>query len=137
MSRTIRSSPRFFRLIKIAFSGMLLLLLALAFVIPAPLREPADFGNVPNPSKSAWFLLWIQELASYSRSLVYLVAGIAVFFLALPWLPGNPPAERARWWPAEQRFYSWIAVALFAAILALTVVAMFFRGSNWGLVRPF
>lgn len=137
MSGTIRSSPRFFRLIKIAFAGMLLLLLALAFVIPAPLREPADFGHVPNPSKSAWFLLWIQELASYSRSLVYLVAGVALFFLALPWLPGNPPADRARWLPSEQRITSWITVALFAAILALTIVAMFFRGSNWTLVRPF
>ena len=41
-------------------------LLLLAALVPAPLETPADPAHAPNPAKSAWFLLWIQELVSYS-----------------------------------------------------------------------
>ena len=46
-------------------------LVILAIFILAPLDGPADIASVPNPIKSAWFLLWIQELVSYSNYLVY------------------------------------------------------------------
>ncbi|MHB9099540.1 MAG: selenite/tellurite reduction operon b-type cytochrome membrane protein ExtQ, partial [Syntrophales bacterium] len=61
-------------------------MLILAVFITAPLQAPADISRVPNPVKSAWFLLWIQELVSYSKYFAYLVAVIAGLFLALPWL---------------------------------------------------
>jgi hypothetical protein len=137
VSNYVKSSPVFFRLIKWAFAAGLSLLLGLAFLIPAPLLEPADISRVPNPSKSAWFLLWTQELVSYSNGLVYLILFIGVSFCLLPWLPGSKPAERALWFPREQRWVSAIALFSFVAIVALTLVAMFFRGENWALVFNF
>jgi hypothetical protein len=137
MKGYVRSSPHFFRLVKAAFAVGLLALLGLALLAPAPLQAPADFGTVPNPSKSAWFLLWMQELVGYSSYMVYLIAALALYFALLPWLPGALPAERARWWPSEQSLVSWIALATFLGILVLTLLAMFFRGPNWAFVWPF
>ncbi len=137
MKNYVKSSPHFFRRIKLAFGAGLSLLLILALFIPAPLENPADIGLVPNPSKSAWFLLWTQELVSYSGLLVYLILLLGLVFCLLPWLPGNKPAERARWFPQEQRGVSLFTLLCFAAIVALTLVAMFFRGENLALVCNF
>lgn len=137
MKHYIRSSPYFFRLIKRAFLLGLLLLLGLAFLIPAPLQTPADMGQVPNPVKSAWFLLWLQELVSYSKLLVYLVGAIAVCFAVLPWWPETSETVTARWLARERRLVNCLALAVFGAIVVLTAIAMLFRGENWSLVSPF
>ncbi len=106
----------------------------LAAFVPAPLQEPADIGKVPNPAKSAWFLLWIQELVGYSRHLIYAVALLAVFFLLLPytrWGGRDDAAERSR------RAVAAISIAVFTSIVVLTVVAYLFRGRNWALCVGF
>lgn len=133
----VKTSPYFFRLIKVALALTLLVLLVLALLIPSPLQEQADIARVPNPVKSAWFLLWIQELVSYSKYLIYLVLALAACFLALPWLSRGTPAQHARWFARERLAINCAALAVFAAVLALTVLAMFFRGANWQFVVPF
>ena len=137
MSDYVESSPYFFRIIKIAFAVLAAVLLALACFIPAPLQGPADISRVPNPSKSAWFLMWTQELVSYSSLMVYLILGLGMIFLALPWLPISPAAERARWLAKEQTVASILTLVSFFGILALTVIAMYFRGENWSFVFAF
>lgn len=136
MKDYIKSSPHFFRLIKLAAAIFCGAVVVLAFFITAPLQAPADIRHVPNPVKSAWFLLWIQELVSYSTYLSYLVAAIGGFFLLLPWLPASPPATRARWFSGDQLLVTIITVVTFAAIVALTITAMFFRGENWSFIAP-
>jgi len=130
MSGYVPSSPYLFRRVVRATVLFAAILLVLAGFLPAPIGEPADPGTVPNPVKSAWFLLWIQEVVSYSKNLVYLILAAAVSFLGLPWLAGRNP-ERARWFPPERRVVSMAALAAFLSILILTAVAMFFRGENW------
>ncbi len=137
MSDYVKASPYFFRIIKIAFAVTLLTLLVLAFFIQAPLQGPADISRVPNPSKSAWFLMWTQELVSYSSTLIYLVLGLGLFFLLLPWLPISPAAEQARWLSGEQRTVNLLTLSSFFAIVILTIVAMYFRGENWSFVFGF
>ena len=131
------SSPHFFRPVKLAFAAGIVALLLLAWLFPAPLQEAADQTRVPNPARSAWFLLWMQELVSYSSLLVYLIAAIAAFFALLPWLPGTSPAQRAGWLPADQRLVNRVTLSVFAGIVVLTLIAMFFRGENWSLLVPF
>lgn len=114
-------------------SALALLLLVLAVQIPAPLQEQANPAVTPNPAKSAWFLLWIQEMVSWSRSMIYPVVLLGCLFLLLPWLPVSARIHRASWFPREQRMVSVSTVMLCAAIALLTVVAMFFRGANWSL----
>ncbi|QWV93301.1 cytochrome B6 [Geomonas oryzisoli] len=133
----VKSSPHFFRLIKIALALTVLVLMVLAALVPAPLQEQANLARVPNPVKSAWFLLWIQELVSYSKYLIYLVLALVAGFLALPWLSRPAPSQCACWFPRGSRVVTCAALVTCALVLALTVVAMFCRGANWQFVSPF
>ncbi len=130
----VKSSPVFFRLIVRAMYTCVASLLLLAALIPAPLKEQATPAVTPNPAKSAWFLLWIQELVSWSRLMIYPVMLLAGLFLLLPWLPVGTRIHRASWFPHEQKGVSVITLVLAAFILALSIVALFFRGTNWSLV---
>jgi hypothetical protein len=132
----VPSSPFFFRLVKRAFVALVALLLALASFVPAPLQGPADPSRVPNPVKSAWFLLWTQELVSWSKELVNPMLLLLIAFAALPWWPGTREAKRARWFPGGQLPATLLILAAFALIVALTLLAAFFRGENWSLALP-
>lgn len=130
----LKSSPHFFRLIRGAALLATLLFLLAAHLFPAPLGEGANPAVTPNPARSAWFLLWIQELVSWSRLTIYPLLAGALLFLALPWLPTRRRAHRASWFPQEQRWVNRAALLCLLLFLALTVVAAFFRGANWRLV---
>ncbi|MDD2851109.1 MAG: selenite/tellurite reduction operon b-type cytochrome membrane protein ExtQ [Desulfuromonadaceae bacterium] len=129
----VKSFPYFFRLISRSMYLLILFLLLCAALIPAPLQEQANVAVTPNPAKSAWFLLWIQELVSWSGLMVYPVMVFALLFLLLPWLPVGAHIHRAVWFPREKRVVSAITVITGIVIVLLTVVAMFFRGANWSL----
>ena len=129
----VKSSPVFFRLIRRSALSMTCALLVLAAFIPAPLRERADPALTPNPVKSAWFLLWIQELVGYARGLIYPVIALGCLFLLLPWLPGSARVHKASWFPREQRLLNIGTVVVCLAVVTLTLIALFFRGKNWSL----
>ena len=133
----VKSSPVFFRRVKITLALTVCTLMALAALIPAPLQEQASIGKVPNPVKSAWFLLWIQELVSYDKMLIYGVIGIALIFLLLPWFRFIPVPDRALWYARERLPLTLFTLFIFVVIVLLTIVAMFFRGENWSFVSPF
>jgi hypothetical protein len=130
----VKSSPHFFRMISRSLWLLILVLLVLAAFIPAPLQTAADPAVTPNPAKSAWFLLWTQELVSYSRWMMYPILFTGLVFLFLPWLPGQMRSHHARWFPKEQHAVSLLSVIVFIIICALTIVAMVFRGGNWSLL---
>ena len=137
----IPSDPTFFRLIRRSMAACVAVLAAAAWLFPAPLKEAADLGNPPNPARSAWFLLWVQELVSHGTVWIYPVFVAVAVFVALPWLPGagtrvvpdDGTAEADRAPGAGALFVS----LLLAAIVVLTLVAAFFRGKNWEWVAPF
>ncbi|ADU67315.1 hypothetical protein Selin_2604 [Desulfurispirillum indicum S5] len=133
----IKSSPTFFQLILRAMGAACVFLVTLALLIPAPLQEAADMSEVPNPAHSGWFLLWMQELVSYSNAFIYLIIALGVFFGMLPWLPRTRPAEKAQWFSRDQGIINSITLISFAGILVLTVIALYFRGENWSFVLPF
>lgn len=133
----IDSSPHFFRRIKTAAVLLAVFLLLGAALYNAPLGEPADPAQVPNPVKSAWFLLWIQELLSSSRHWIYGILGLGLVYLSLPFLPFCPgPAEQARWFPQDQRWINRLTVLIVFALTSLTLTAALLRGANWRLVWP-
>lgn len=133
----VRSSPLFFRLIKLSMVILIVVLLVLALLIQAPLQEPANIARVPNPVRSAWFLLWIQELVSYSKYLIYVVLALSATCLLLPWLSRGARSEHAAWLQKAHLPVSIATLVFFIAMVALTVIAMFFRGENWAFVLPF
>lgn len=132
----VSSEPRFFRLVTLGFAACSVALLLLAVFIPAPLELAADPAHAPNPAKSAWFLLWIQELVSYSTSAIYGALLLIAVLAALPWLP-VPELERAAWFPREHRPVTILVLAACGLILVLTAVGLFMRGPNWDFVSPF
>jgi hypothetical protein len=129
----VKSTPHFFRLISRSMYALIVILLVLAAFIPAPLQQQANPAVTPNPAKSAWFLLWIQELVSWSRYMIWPVALLGVLFLLLPWLPVGTRIHHAGWFQREQQTLSVITVALVTAIAALTIIALYFRGTDWAL----
>lgn len=133
MKTYVKSDPIFFRLIKHSMAAILLLVIVLSALLPAPLLAPADLSRVPNPSRAAWFLIWMQEVVSYSKYAIYPVILLGGVFCVLPWLPGVAPSERAQWWPKDQRWINWLTLISFVVIMALTIVAFYFRGENWSL----
>jgi hypothetical protein len=129
----VKSSPHFFRPVSRSLWLLVILLLVLAAFIPAPLQIAADPAITPNPAKSAWFLLWTQELVSYSRWMIYPVLALGLIFMLLPWLPGQARVHHARWFSPGLHAVSFLGLITFAAILLLTVIALIFRGPNWSL----
>ena len=137
MKDYLPSSPYLFRIIKIAMALLVGILLLLAMVIPAPLHEPANISQTPNPAKAAWFFLWVQELASYSKYLVYMIILLGFYFLLLPFLPGLSEAKQAKWLPKDQQWINIVTLIIYFGISVLTLIAMFFRGENWAFVSLF
>jgi hypothetical protein len=133
----VKSDPTFFRMILLSMGLCAAVLVLLAWFIAAPLQEAADLSRVPNPSRSAWFLLWMQELVSYSNSFVYLIIALGGFFCLLPWLPRTQAATWAIWFPKDQWPINLATVISFALIVLLTIIALYFRGENWSFIWPF
>lgn len=137
MKDYIPTSPFLFRMIKRAMVLLIGVLLLLAVIAPAPLQDPGNLEKSPNPAKAAWFFLWIQELVSYSTHLIYIIMLVGLCFFLLPYLPGISEAKQAKWLPKDQQWVNVITVFTFLGILALTIIAMFFRGENWAFVSLF
>lgn len=131
MKNYVKSDPVFFRLIKQSMAAIIIVVVVFAALFPAPLLDPADVSRVPNPSRAAWFLIWMQELVSYSKYAIYPIILLGGVFCVLPWLPKMGPSEQARWFPADQKIINLATVLSFLVIVALTVVAFYFRGENW------
>ena len=136
MKGYIKSNPTFIRMIVRSLLATVAIMLLLSWFIPAPLQEQGSLAIVPNPVKSAWFLLWIQELVSYDKRLIYAVALFFALFLCLPWLCSYRP-ERAGWMLKGNRLIAVLSLSAFVLIVSLTVTALYFRGENWALVSPF
>lgn len=130
MNEQIPSSPHFFRLIVRGLVVIMAFLLLAAVFVPAPLEVAADPLRPPNPAKSAWFLLWLQELVSHSTWWMYGVLIAAGLFVALPWLR-RTPGERAAWLQPGERVVGAVVLVVAATVVGLTFVALFLRGENW------
>lgn len=135
MSR-VPASPHFFVPLERALLAGFAALCLLALLVPAPLEVTADPASPPNPAKSAWFLLWIQELVSYDTRAAWGALTLAALLFALPWLPITP-VSRARWFAREHRWLCLVVALITGAVVILTVVGLLFRGANWRLVLPF
>lgn len=133
----VRSSPHFFRLIKRACAAIITAFALGALLAPAPLLPAADPAQPPNPAKSAWFLLWTQELVSHGAAMAWLVVIPALLFIALPWLSRKDSPSHAVWLGKGTRVSAAAIIACYTAIIALTIVAAYFRGAQWSLVSPF
>jgi quinol-cytochrome oxidoreductase complex cytochrome b subunit len=113
---------------------VLVIVLLLALLFNAPLREIANPLNTPNPEKAPWYFAALQELLSHFHPMVAGVlvpAAIIIGLIALPYIDRNPRLAL--------RFRK-VAAATFTVFLVvwiiLTLIGFMFRGPNWGWVWP-
>lgn len=126
----IKSDPYFFKIIKISSILMVIFILVGAYFFDAPLEEKAEPYNAPNPSKSAWFLLWTQELASYGSNYIYLIILVFIFYMVMPFLNKKVP-ENAMWFHKGYRFIYILTTIILLLIIIMTIIAYFFRKEYW------
>ena len=114
--------------------AVLLVVLVVALLFDAPLREVANPFETPNPEKAPWYFAALQELLSYIHPAVagvLLPAAIVIGMIALPYIDRNP-ALRLR-----ARKVAVITFTLFLVVwVVLTLIGFAFRGPNWSWVWP-
>ena len=115
-------------------------LIVWSIVLKAPLEQPANPANTPNPSKAPWYFLGLQEMLVYFDPWlagVVLPGLIIVGLICIPYVDKNPKGNG--YYTFNERKPE-IAIFLFGfAVLwsSLIVLGTFLRGPNWNFFGPF
>jgi quinol-cytochrome oxidoreductase complex cytochrome b subunit len=113
---------------------VLLVVMVLALLFDAPLRDIANPTNTPNPEKAPWYFAALQELLAHFHPLV---AGVLVPGAIIGGLVALPYIDRNLQLSPETRRVARSAFTAFLVIwILLTLVGFAFRGPNWGWVWP-
>jgi hypothetical protein len=110
-----------------------------SIVINAPLEQPANPANTPNPSKAPWYFLGLQEMLVYFdpwMAGVVLPTLIIVGLMVLPYIDINPKGNG--YYTFRERPFA-ISMFLFGFLIlwiALIILGVFFRGPGWNLFWP-
>ena len=108
--------------------------------LEAPIEQPANAANTPNPSKAPWYFLGLQEMLVYFDPWlagVLLPTFIIVGLMAIPYIDTNPKGN-GYYTFAERKVE--IVLFLFGFLIlwnALIVLGTFLRGPNWNFFGPF
>jgi hypothetical protein len=118
----------------VALLVVMALLTIFSVAVDAPLRDLANFGQTPNPSKAPWYFLGLQELLRYFHPQPAGVTIPTVLILAWfvwPFIDRNPSTR-----PDDRK----VAIVLFTFFVVsfaiLTTIGMFFRGPGFNWVWP-
>ena len=130
-------------LVYIEFISLILLmslLLIWSIGLEAPLEEPANPTNSPNPAKAPWYFLGLQEMLVYFDPWL---AGVVfpsimiIGLMAIPYIDINK--EGAGFYSYRQRRMA-ISIFMFGWLwlwVNLILVGTFLRGPNWNFFGPF
>ena len=116
------------------------ILIVWSIFLKAPLEQPANPANTPNPSKAPWYFLGMQEMLVYFDPWlagVVLPSLIIVGLICIPYVDKNPKGNG--YYTFNERKAE-IAIFLFGfAVLwaSLIVLGTFLRGPNWNFFGPF
>jgi cytochrome b/b6/petD-like protein len=115
-------------------------LIVWSIFLKAPLEQPANPANTPNPSKAPWYFLGLQEMLVYFDPWlagVVLPSLIIVGLICIPYIDKNPKGNG--YFTFKERSAE-ITLFLFGfAVLwsSLIVLGTFLRGPNWNFFGPF
>jgi hypothetical protein len=116
------------------------ILIVWSIFLKAPLEQPANPANTPNPSKAPWYFLGLQEMLVYFDPWlagVVLPSLIIAGLICIPYIDKNPKGNG--YYTFNERKAE-IAIFLFGfAVLwaSLIVLGTFLRGPNWNFFGPF
>jgi hypothetical protein len=115
-------------------------LIVWSIFLKAPLEQPANPANTPNPSKVPWYFLGLQEMLVYFDPWlagVVLPSLIIVGLIAIPYVDKNPKGNG--YYTFVERKAE-ITIFLFGFVVlwsSLIVLGTFLRGPNWNFFGPF
>lgn len=116
------------------------LLLVWSIVLKAPLEEPANPVDTPNPSKAPWYFLGLQEMLVYYDPWlagVVFPTLIIVGLILIPYIDVNPKGNG--YYTFNERKFA-ITTFLFGFLIlwvVLIVYGTFLRGPNWNFFGPY
>jgi hypothetical protein len=116
------------------------ILIVWSIALKAPLEEPANPTDSPNPAKAPWYFLGLQEMLVYYDPWlagVVFPALIIVGLMAIPYIDTNPRGNgyftfRERKWEVSLFILGFIV--LWCSLIAL---GTFLRGPNWNFFGPY
>ena len=115
-------------------------LIVWSIFLKAPLEQPANPANTPNPSKAPWYFLGLQEMLVYFDPWlagVVLPGLIIAGLIAIPYIDKNPKGNG--YFTFNERKAE-ITIFLFGFVVlwcSLIVLGTFLRGPNWNFFGPF
>jgi hypothetical protein len=116
------------------------ILIVWSIFLKAPLEQPANPANTPNPSKAPWYFLGLQEMLVYFDPWlagVVLPSLIIVGLIAIPYIDKNPKGN-GYYTFTERKAEITIFLFGFAVLWSsLIVLGTFLRGPNWNFFGPF
>src|SRR5258708_35245664 len=115
-------------------------LIVWSIFLKAPLEQPANPANTPNPSKAPWYFLGLQEMLVYFDPWlagVVLPSLIIVGPICIPYIDKNPKGN-GYFTFAERKVEITLFLFGFALLCpSLLVLPPFLRGPNWNFFGPF
>ncbi len=115
------------------------ILIVWAIYLKAPLENPANPADSPNPSKAPWYFLGLQEMLVYFDPWiagVVMPGLIIVGLIAIPYVDFNP--KGAGCYGFKHRPFS-ITMFLMGFVIfwvVLILIGTFLRGPNWNFFGP-
>ncbi len=111
-----------------------------SIVLKAPLEEPANPADSPNPSKAPWYFLGLQEILVYYdpwMAGVVLPSLIIVGLMAIPYIDTNPKGNG--YFTFRERRWEIVIFMIGFLVLwcVLIVLGTFLRGPNWNFFGPY
>jgi hypothetical protein len=116
------------------------ILVVWSVVLKAPLEQPANVTETPNPSKAPWYFLGLQEMLVYYDPWIagVLYPGLIIFgLMAIPFIDFNK--QGAGYYTFAQRKFS-ITVFMFGFIVLwvlMVILGTFLRGPGWNFFGPY
>lgn len=110
-----------------------------SIMIDAPLEEPSNSAQTPNPSKAPWYFLALQEMLVYFDPWIagvvlpgFIIAGL----IAIPYIDINPKGKG--YYTIKERPFA-LTVFCFGFLIlwiVLMIVGTFLRGPGWNIFMP-
>ena len=115
-------------------------LIVWSILLKAPLEQPANPANTPNPSKAPWYFLGLQEMLVYFDPWlagVVLPGLIIAGLIAIPYVDKNPKGNGYYTFKERKAEISIFLFGFAVLWVSLIVLGTFLRGPNWNFFGPF
>ena len=115
-------------------------LIVWGIVLKAPLEEPANIADSPNPAKAPWYFLGLQEMLVYFDPWlagVIFPTLIIVGLMAIPYIDLNKKGNGYYSYTERKAELSIFLFGWWVLWIYMVILGTFLRGPNWNFFGPF